>query len=377
MDLTITDNLEEKITTDNIGDDETFNNILEELRKLNLLEASELKRSVDSVVTKYEHCKQDIDANMANTTIDEATRNITSTNILQMYSIPDSVEDFLSSYDEVKSRIDQMASVLLEIIDRDKEKLSSTKFMTEQLLTIVEKNLSRTSERGPKYVKLMEVRNSLVMRKEDPVRLLYLVRQQFEYYLFRRWKALRKQLRHDEKDLSHNCRTSAVAAICSVFSNDTARRFIDSLTEILEEDGALERMHIDFYPAVDLFLNFIANKLYYKKQEATKVIVLNILDLASGVYDIDDVDQYRTMLIASVVLPIYDLFANKNIDLSYWKGIKKTTWGLHAPKMKEVPATDSMRELASKTFKEMVETGKIDADTVQADEIVEETPTEE
>lgn len=271
---------------------EEFETYMKSLDELTLLEASTLKRSVDETIQQWKLCKQALDK-LGSESVDEKLNNtIVEANILKSIDL-DTKEDFIQDYGRNISRLDRIAEKLLAIIEEHKDEVDSTKYMTEQMITILNRRLGALNKEDPNYE--YELKAGTTIRKTFEYRLKgsqdiikHLATKMVSYVNTHR-KEISKSIREETRLITSGVKTRAIKDLCHQFSENTIAKFMYYLRENMNDSAEL----------VIIFTNFLAHLLKYGKSKGEdsyiKILILDFVDIYNGIYDIPNYNPSEYM----------------------------------------------------------------------------------
>ena len=259
------------------------------LDSLCLLEASQLKREIDNNLRQWQMCKQALDEIAEKKPDDDdLNKEVLRSNILQSVNV-DSPDTFNAEYERNVGYLTKISDKLLQIIDKDRDKVDSTVFMTNEMLTIMKKRRDSLKPEMLNYQRELKTADMIISTFED--RLIggydnrHFLFERFQSYLAAHRKELSKSFRSEAKTVLYNQKTRAIKDLCTQFSETTVAKFMDRLRDAFDDDSGL----------ILAFTSFLVKQLDNGKKNGTdsqaKLLILDLVDIYNGIYDVPNVDE--------------------------------------------------------------------------------------
>ena len=285
--------------------DEEFDEYINSLDELTLLEASSLKREVDNAIRQWKLCRDTL-SNLDNPAVnDKLNSSIREANLLETVNV-DTREKFESDYETNINRLEKIAEKLLAIIDEHKDEIDSTVYMTQQMIVILTKRLKALPKDDPNYELELKVGNRILDSFTDRLtgsrETINWIGEKLIHYIRTHRKEISKSLREETKLVLHNERTKAIKDLGRQFSENSIAKAMYYLSNIFN----------DRVDQVIIFTNFLAHVLRHGKDSGddsyAKLVILDLIDIYNGIYDVPDYsrDEYLEYFYNSVVHPMSD-----------------------------------------------------------------------
>lgn len=311
------------------GDLEAY---LKSLDNLTLLEASSMKREIDGQVHEWEACKGAID-NLDTLVDDNGNKVIVKANLLQSIGI-DSEEEFIKDYERTHKRYEAIQEKLLDIINSYKDQIDSSKFMTDQMLIIVRKNIANLSHEHPNYDYIMRalknVERLFVDRLEGSHNIHQRLYKKLVSYCNTHGKEISRSFSGEAKQIAEDRKTNAIKVLCNKFSPGLINQFTAGLYKIFNDANM-----------VHLFILFLAHVLKNdtddnREDELVKIFILDVNDNLTGSYDIPQEKPYTEIIADLFSTYLSEYLQKKKLHLTYkGKAITTSNFGLTPNKKKD------------------------------------------
>lgn len=273
---------------------EYFEKICDEMDHMNYLEITKLhrqfkvnqddlthvKRTADQLLTLKEELSEDSENNL--------TSAIMEANAEMEAGINCSVQEFLDSYDSTMEKLDQLIDKAEEIIHRFDEMPKTTSFLTDNMLSVLNKNLDRlnsSNESSLKTVKIFyKVLQEIFTNRTSTNFLVEKVKEQ---------KNLVNRLRSSiEKDKTGSVLKTTQEKVGGLFLNVFNSNQLIAIEEYLQK--LFEDDDIAFYLQYALSCFYEHEKVYgkYGKHKWVEVMFMNITDICSDMYDLEGGKEY-------------------------------------------------------------------------------------
>jgi hypothetical protein len=246
---------------------------------------------------------------------DEVNRELMKINAMEENDFLESIDDFESNYDTNLGKLEKISSKLISIVNSHKDEMDSTKFLTDEMIHLMEGKFNKLDPEGLNYeynkAKMETVINAFKNRRN----LEYL-----DYKLGIYLKTSKDNIRRDFRNCNGNNRAK--------FLNDLARYFSEDILYALYE--RLMCAFGDDAKAVYLMMGFLAKVMNTEKKTSkdiwAKVLILNLADIYNNIFDIDlceDGEDSYIMKINKIFYPRIKWFLNNQ------KGIKVNNWEIN------------------------------------------------
>ena len=287
-----------KLSNFDFGDIGEYLNRLEEL---SFLEAVSYKKKVDSEIARWKSCQSMLKA-ISDLRLDPgANREIMKINAMKDYEFDNTIEDFESHYEENLDKLEKIAAKLLEVVNRSKDVMNSTKFLTDEMVHLMSGKLSKLDPNGLNFSFNQDKMKTVINAFQNRHDLEYM-RNKFNLYLVTQKNNIKKAFKDDGPMIRNGRGTKVINDLRRFFSKDIFSNLDSTFLEIFEDN-------LD----VCYLMMWMISKIMHNEKKSSndtwaKVFVLNISDIANGIFDIDGItsEEYKKQ--------IKDCFFESSVD---------------------------------------------------------------
>ena len=305
---TIEDEIKQPITNKETVDidesliitDEYFNKMCDDIDIMNFIELKKLQRDLKSQYDTLEESKETIVQLM---TLRETALSTTSDNpdlasaiIEADTEISTNIKDFeafLNSYDDFKDKMERLIAKTDERINSFGDIKKTTSFLTNQMIDTLDKNIVRIKEYSSMGTELLTYHTS--------VREIFANRTSIDFIFDRiptkniEVRRLKSSIKKDKRDDTLKATQKRVtSSFSSCFNTKTLSIMEKYLIDLFGDED------IAFYFQYVLSLIYIREKTHgkYGKHKWVEILIMNIVDIATEVYDLDGgADYYNEQLL--------------------------------------------------------------------------------
>ena len=253
---------------------------LTKLEDLSFLEAVSFKKKIDAEIARWKSCKGMLKAISDLKLDDSVNRELMKINAMEDYKFTESIDDFESHYEENLEKLNKISAKLVELINSHKHEMDSTRFLTKEMVHLMQVKLDKLDPNGMNY-EYNKSKMETVIEAFKKRRDLKYLNYKMEIYL-KTGKANIKRDFRDNASLINNGRRSKVI-------NDLIRFFNEDIVYALYE--RLMYAFNDDVNATYIMLGFIAKIMNTEKKTSkdawAKVFVLNLSDIYNNIFDIE------------------------------------------------------------------------------------------
>lgn len=338
--------------------------IPDDVEHLTVLEtAQSLEQLRKALRPRFSTCYEMLNTIMADEKIEPRNKKIVYANIIKYYGFTDNYSLWIDKYENVwLPYMDALDKELQEKLNNNKERLNSSKYMSEDWISILQRqkgvletydeedhpNLSFELKRYDTMINIIENRTSIDYLKS-----------QFDTFLKSKGKDIKKTLLADAPNFDTKKRTKVTNELIKAYSARTTVKAIHILQLIFADYGNdepsydakdIKNYNPDMVYVFMMYLNRIA-ALGEKDGKFTwaKVLILNLADMYNQIYDYEEPKDYLKRIRNS----FFDLiFATlyKNADRNFVNKLLKTTQQYRAKpcyfglkQMQEMPSTPTTK----------------------------------
>lgn len=303
---------------------------LTKLEELSFLEAVSYKKKIDAEIARWKSCESMLKA-ISELKLDDTTnRELMKINAMEDYKFMESVEDFESHYDENMNKLLKISNKLVSIVDAHKHEMDSTRFLTNEMVHLMEGKIAKLDPSGLNYEynrsRMETVKNAF----NDRLNLDYL-KDKFEIYLKTNKNNIKKDFRDNATLLNSGRRSKVINDLIRFFNEDIVYALYERLMYIFSDDTA----------ATYLMMGFIAKIMNTEKKTSkdvwAKVFVLNLSDIYNNIFDIDLLIEGEKSYLDKVEIKfkpsITEFIKNQKLNKIL---INRIAFGLKTPEKKKV-----------------------------------------
>lgn len=348
-----TDNLVKDNATKEILDegsaDEHLNNFdfgditeyLTKLDSLSFLEAVSYKKKIDAEIARWKSCKSMLKAITDLKLDDKTNRELMKLNTMEDYDFTQTVEEFESTYEENLGKLNQISAKLVSIVNAHKDEMDSTRFLTDEMIHLMEGKINRLDPDGMNY-KYNKTRMEIVLNAFKNRRDLSFLSSKFDNYL----KSNKINILRDFKDNASNINsgksTSVINELIKSFSNDIMYGVYSKLMDAFNYDTN----------AVYLMMGFLAKIMNSERKSArdvwVKVFALNLADSYNNIFDIDILSDGEVSYITKIHNEFYPkINAFFKVNKLPVKLNSNVTFGLTSSKKTKEEDTETEKEAST------------------------------
>ena len=291
-----TSNSEDSLIDSNDGcviTQEYFDKICKEFEDMNYLELTKTCRHLKTNRDDLIHAKRTADQfiemknRLNDTDNDDLASAIMEANA-ETEAGTDTIETFLASYDDSMDKLDKLIERAEELIRKFDEQEKTTSFLTDNMLSVLNKNMARlekSNDPSLKNIKIFyKVLHEIFTNRTSTTFLVEKVKDQ---------KIIVRRLRDSiSKDKSGSAITTTQKMVGGTFSN------IFNATQLEAIEAYLQKLFNDddlvFYLQYALAHFYEHEKVYgkYGKHKWVEVMFMNIVDLCIETYDLEGGKEY-------------------------------------------------------------------------------------
>lgn len=334
---------------------------IEKIPTMTMLEAVSLKNSVTKELNRLESCHTMVkavgelrdnfdvvtpgkeptmlDRKNAGTNVD---KKILTANYLDEYGYNESAEEFKELYDAYQPKLTSLVEAIDKHIEECSKQASSTKYMTDDFLHIINKKIDNMKPTDMNYDYTMKKLQVLKTAFENRTDLTYL---SDKLSLFIQNKTHLKNL----AKAMNGTFTNIGGKLRSNFTDASMNSFLNGMEAVFGQD--IEAVIILTY-----FLNYVCSTEAKSNADAwVKVFVLNITDIRRGIWDMDiHFDKYLARVDSAFYPQIEEvkkyLYARKvKISNSIWSTYNKLISDIDPKPNKEDETAEKVVEEPTKT----------------------------
>ena len=292
---TLTDQEDFVLEDDATITDEYFEKTMLELEEMNFVEIKKVNKEFLFQKDSVEKAKVSVDQIMELKRLtDEAAQtdnNLANAIMNADMEVSTGVEDitkFLDSYDDTIDKLNKLIEKSEELIHKFDNVEKTTKFLTENMIQIIDKNLARVKDNDSnmtKHVRIYytEIRN--IFSNRDSVEFL-LERIGTKKIEVRRLKASLK------KDKSKNVLTATQKKVVGLFTGVFNANHMAVVEKYLTDLFGSEEQAFYFQYVLSLIYERERTHGKYGKHKWVEVLIMNIMDIAAENYDLDSGKEY-------------------------------------------------------------------------------------
>lgn len=279
---------EEDQSSQNVVEEELDNNSpkykfalidLEKMRDLvpgmNYIETVRMKNRINQEYESFKGAKNLLDAISNMNNIDDTNRKVLQANIMNDTEYKNDSENFLKEYDSNIERFDTLIAILDENIKRFESVEKTSKFLNSQMVDTIRKRKEEVLSRGVSNDNtLVKYLDTVTYVYEHRDSLDYIMRKASFDYIVNKY---RKEIKNKRKDAIRKARKEFLG----IFKESQLVIFEKRLIALFNNDDA----------AATLFEYHLFRICTAERGTGdynwVKAVIMNILDIESGIYDLD------------------------------------------------------------------------------------------
>lgn len=269
---------------------EYFDKICDELESMNYIELTKTCRQLKTNKDELVHAKRTADQlvefrnGLENTSSEFSTLNdaIMEANA-ETEAGTETIDDFLSAYDDTMNKLEALIEKAETLIHKFDDQEKTTSFLTENMLSVLNKNIERMEKRNEPSLKNIKIFYKVMHEIfSNRTSVSFLVEKVLEKKIS--VTRLRESILKDKTGSVLSTTQKMVGGTFSSIFNAQQLEAIESyLQKIFENDDNV------FYLQYALAQFYDHEKSYgkYGKHKWVEVMFMNILDICVGTYDLD------------------------------------------------------------------------------------------
>lgn len=246
--------------------------VINELPNMNYMELMKLRRDMNRQLEELISAMNIVKSFESVETPDELGRKIALNNILQDGEYQKDIEYFKNGFDKDQIKI----KTVIEAIDTELIKFGGpkgTKFYNDQMIDTLKKSIARFEGKEDEYSKELNVLNNTLNAFKN--------RSEIDYILSKAKGPDICRIKANLIQKSGKCASKTISAFTQEFSEKQLSEFYKYISCIFENDDK----------AASVFLTHMAkilkSGLNTGEFNYIKVLVMNVLDIIAGVYDME------------------------------------------------------------------------------------------
>ena len=275
---------------------------LTKLEDLSFLEAVSYKKKIDSEIARWKSCKGMLKA-ISDLKLDDTTnRELMKINAMEDYNFTESIDDFESHYEENLDKLNKISSKLVEIVNSHKHEMDSTKFLTEEMIHLMQVKVDKLDPTGLNYSYNLTRMENVITAFENRLNLDYL-KYKLEIYLKTSKANIKRDFRENVNLINNGRRSKVINDLIRFFNEDIMYAVYERLMYAFNDD----------VNATYVMLGFIAKIMNTEKKTAkdvwAKVFVLNLSDIYNNIFDIECSAEGESSYITKVEKIFYPIIS--------------------------------------------------------------------
>lgn len=284
------DNEESSLIKEDISiiSDEYFEKTCLEIDEMNFIEVKKLCQELKQQKNELENAK-----NTAESVL-EMKKNINKDSIADQIELADSevksgiddIESFLNSYDDTIDKLSRLIEKTEENIHKFDEVPKTTSYLSNAMIQILNKNIEKLNNSDLSNLKHVKIYYNEVLK-------IFNNRNSVEYIenAIEEKKISLRRLRKDiksNKNIINSIQKNVTITFCQVFNVNQMTEFEKYILNLFDDSD------IAFYFQYALYIIYNHEKQHgkYGKHKWVEVLIMNVLDISVGNYDLDGGVEY-------------------------------------------------------------------------------------
>ncbi len=244
------------------------------LPALNFIELSRLQSNVEKELENLVGAMNLLKSLESMKNIDEVNRKVAAENILHEKEFKEDSAHFKEYYPGNLKKLTDIKEAIKKELEKFDGIVKGTKFLTDQMVDTLIKNINKLSSIENKNSRVLKIVNITLAAYQNRTDLSYIEKKAHLEYII---SGIKKDLKNHKDKCSKNARKEFLL----IFTQDQIDIFEKYMTEIFmgNED------------ATNAFVYHMAKIIKSEKNTGyynyIKVLVMNILDITAGTYDLD------------------------------------------------------------------------------------------
>jgi len=249
----------------------------EKLGSLSFLEAVSYKKKIDVEIARWKSCKSMLKAISDLRLDDETNRELMKINAMEKYDFLESIDDFESHYEDNLNKLETISSKLVEIVSAHKDEMDSTKFLTDEMIHLMEGKVNKLDPEGMNYTFNKGKMETVINAFKNRLDLTYLSTKLDSYLL-----SSKANIRRDLRNCNSNNRAKFINDLVRYFSEDIIYGLYERLMCAFNDDAK------SVYVMMGLLAKVMNTERKTSRDVWAKVFILNLADMYNNIFDIEE-----------------------------------------------------------------------------------------